>query len=294
MGGVVFCLSACVSAGGQGGVAIHIAAGMSKASLVVHAAETSKYPVPRYITGKFCEHLYFNVTNGMEAQILKNPTFGDYPFSTGQMSPDGLATFHYEPEQIARAIRGDAGRWGWPQGEVGEPGHLANAGAWHAGGPSSGRSRPARTPGLAGGRAQRVAAREPGQGIMQWTWLPLHRVRKFEVTLWVRSPNVDSLTVSLMGPDGQTCAKAAISPVTAEWRRFDGSLEVPAGLPDDKAYRLAVTADKPGQFVIDTMLLYPADHVNHADPDVIRLPEGVAAADPALARRQLRQQVSLA
>jgi alpha-N-arabinofuranosidase len=241
-----------------------------KAALVVHAGEAGKYPVPRYITGKFCEHLYFNVTNGMEAQILKNPTFDDYPFSTGQFTPDGLATFHYEPDQIARAIRGEAGRWGWTPTEAENlvTSRMQGLACWWA---KLGRVETSPDTGLAGGRAQRIASRQPGQGIMQWMWLPLHRVRKFEVALWVRSPNVDSLTVTLMGPEGLTCATAAISPVTAEWRKFDGSLEVPAGLPGDRPYRLALTADKAGQFVIDTMLLYPADHVNHADPDVIRL-----------------------
>ncbi len=240
-----------------------------KASLVVHAAQASRYPVPRYITGKFCEHLYFNVTNGMEAQILKNPTFSDYPFSTGEMSPDGIATFHFERERITRAVRGDAGRWGWPQSELDNLVRSRNEAlaCWWA---KLGPVETSPDTGLAGGRAQRVATREPGQGIMQWTWLPLHRIRKFEATLWVRSPNVDSLTVSLAGPDGNQCAKAVLSPVTAEWRKLGATLEVPAGLPDDKAYRFAVTAEKAGQFVIDAALLYPADHVNGADPDVIR------------------------
>jgi len=241
----------------------------SKASLVVRAAEASKYPVPRFITGKFCEHLYFNVTHGMEAQILKNPTFSDYPFSTGEMSPDGVATFHFERERIARAIRGDAGRWGWPQSDLDNLVNSRNEAlaCWWV---KLGPVETSPDTGLAGGRAQRVATREPGQGIMQWTWLPLHRVRKFEVALWVRSPNVDSLTVSFAGPDGKECAKAAMSPVTAEWRKLGATLEVPAGLPDDKAYKFAVTADKAGQLVIDTVVLYPADHVSRADPDVIR------------------------
>src|SRR3974390_570676 len=73
---------------------------VEKASLVVHMDQKSPYLVPRFITGKFCEHLYFNVTNGMDAQILKNPTFADYPFSTGETSPDGIATFHYRQEDI--------------------------------------------------------------------------------------------------------------------------------------------------------------------------------------------------
>ena len=240
-----------------------------KASLVIYAAEASKYPVPRYITGKFCEHLYFNVTNGMEAQILKNPTFSDYPFSTGQASPDGIATFHYERERIARATRGEADRWGWPQADVDNLVNSRNEAlaCWWA---KLGPVETSPDTGLAGGRAQRVATREPGQGIMQWTWLPLHRVRRFEVALWVRSPNLDSLTVSLTGPDGNQCAKAAMPAVTAEWCKLGATLEVPANLPDDKAYKFAVTADKAGQFVIDTAMLYPSDHVNGADPDVIR------------------------
>ncbi|HNS20864.1 MAG TPA: alpha-L-arabinofuranosidase C-terminal domain-containing protein [Sedimentisphaerales bacterium] len=46
----------------------------------------------------------------MEAQILRSPTFSDYPFSMGQLSPDGIATFHFARDEIARAIRNDAVR----------------------------------------------------------------------------------------------------------------------------------------------------------------------------------------
>ncbi len=265
----LLCLSADAAPGAGESSGSQVTAPGSRASLIVYAADKSGYSVPRYITGKFCEHLYFNVTNGMEAQILKNPTFSDYPFSTGQTTPDGVATFHYDREQIARAIRGDADRWGWPRSDLENLVNSRNEAlaCWWA---KLGPVETSPDTGLAGGRAQRITAREAGQGIMQWTWLPLHRVRKFEVTLWVRSPNIDSLTVSLCGSDGKVCATASISPVTGEWRKLDTTLEVPAGLPNDKPYKFTVTADKRGQFVIDTVLLYPADHINRADPDVIR------------------------
>lgn len=240
-----------------------------KATLVVHTDQKSAYPVPRFITGKFCEHLYFNVTNGMDAQILKNPAFADYPFSTGQMSPDGIATFHYSTQEIARAIRSEAGRWGWPASEV--DGLIKSreeaVACWWA---KLGDVQASPDTGPYGGRAQRVAVRAPGQGLMQWTWLPLHRVRKYEVELWVRAPDLDTLTVALFGPNGDICVKQAIPSVGTDWRKFSASLEVPANLPADKAYRFAVTADKPGQFVISRILLLPADHINGADPDVIR------------------------
>ncbi len=242
---------------------------VEKASLVVHAVQKSPYPVPRFLTGKFCEHLYFNVTNGMDAQILKNPTFSDYPFSTGQMSPDGVATFHYGRDEIARAIRGDAGRWGWPTSDIEGLIKSRNeaVACWWA---KLGEVEASPDTGPYGGRAQRIATRAAGQGLFQWTWLPLHRIRKYDVQLWVRAPDLKALTVTFFGPDGDVCAKQTIQPVTADWQRLDASLAIPAGLPDDKAYRFAITADRPGQFVIDRVLLLPADHINRADPDVIR------------------------
>jgi len=242
---------------------------VESASLVVHAGQKSPYNVPRFITGKFCEHLYFNVTNGMDAQILKNPTFSDYPFSTGQMSPDGVATFYYSEQDIARAIRGDAERWGWPTSDIDSLIRSRNeaVACWWA---KLGDVQASPDTGPYGGRAQRLAARGSGQGLMQWTWLPLHRIRKYDVQLWVRSPDLESLTVTFFGPDGNACAKQTIQPVTTKWRKLGASLEIPANQPADKAYRFALTTDKPGQFVISRILLLPADHINRADPDVIR------------------------
>src|SRR5262245_29699575 len=56
----------------------------TKAVLRVHGDRRLKYPISRYLTGKFCEHLHNNVINGMEAQILRNPTFADYQFRRGE------------------------------------------------------------------------------------------------------------------------------------------------------------------------------------------------------------------
>jgi hypothetical protein len=206
---------------------------VEEASLVVHADQKSAYPVPRFVTGKFCEHLYFNVTNGMDAQILKNPTFCDYPFSTGQISPDGVATFHYSRDEIARAIRGDAERWGWPTSDIDGLVKSRNeaVACWWA---KLGDVQASPDTGPYGGRAQRIAARASGQGIMQWTWLPLHRIRKYDAQLWVRSPDLDTLTVTIFGPDGPVCAKQAVQPISTEWQRLSASLEIPAGQPAGK------------------------------------------------------------
>jgi len=241
-----------------------------KASLTIYAAEKSEYPIPRNITGKFCEHLYFNITNGMDAQILRNPTFSDYPFRTGQESPDGVATFHYERQQIESNIRNSARRWGWPQTDINgliKSRNEALACFWTKLGPVE--TSPDTGP--YGGRAQRVQTRAAGQGIAQWTWLPLHRIRKYVFEMWVRSPDIDSLKVAFYEPGGtKVCAETTISNVTTNWLKFEGHLAIPNNLPEDKAYKFAVVSNKSGQFVIERILLYPADHINRADPDVIR------------------------
>src|SRR6266576_7025023 len=77
----------------------------SRAALRVWVHERAANPIPKYITGKFAEHLGANIYNGMDAQILRNPTFADYPFSTGQMSPDGITQFHSDDQAISRELR---------------------------------------------------------------------------------------------------------------------------------------------------------------------------------------------
>jgi len=257
---LLICLGICRANGSATG---------EKASLVIYAAEKSPYPIPRNITGKFCEHLYFNITNGMDAQILRNPTFSDYPFRTGQNSPDGIATFHFDRKEIESNIRNSAGRWGWPETEIDgliSSRNEALACCWTKLGPVE--TSP--DTGSYGGRAQRIRTRAAGQGIAQWTWLPLHRIRQYEFEMWVRSPDLDTLKVVFFRPDGtEICAERIISNVTTNWQRLEGRLRIPDKLPEDKAYKFAVIADKPGQFVIERILLYPTDHINRADPDVI-------------------------
>ncbi len=64
----------------------------ARAELRVRAGRRSPHAIPRYITGKFAEHLGANIYHGMDAQVLRNPTLADWPFWTGQMTPDGVTS----------------------------------------------------------------------------------------------------------------------------------------------------------------------------------------------------------
>ena len=91
---------------------------VSTASIQVFVDQPSSFTIPKYITGKFCEHLHWNIYNGMDAQILRNPTFADFSFATGGQSPDGYLKIQMDEAEIGNALRRDARRFGFPESEL--------------------------------------------------------------------------------------------------------------------------------------------------------------------------------
>jgi alpha-N-arabinofuranosidase len=245
----------------------------AQATLRVRAAQRSPHLISKYITGKFCEHLGFNVYNGMDAQILRNPTFADYPFWTGQMTPDGVTKFQCEDDRISQELRRLATRFGWPAKELeGLVAARADGLAcfWSRVGSREAVEVSPDT-GPSGGRAQRVRVHSAGEGIGQWTPLPLLRARSYEFELFARSPDIATLRVALWAAGAQgPAALAKVEGLSREWRNFRGQVQMPPGLPADGVYRLEITADSPGQFVIRYALLRPSDHLKGADPDVVQ------------------------
>jgi alpha-N-arabinofuranosidase len=245
-----------------------------EATLVIHAAELASYPIPRNLTGKFCEHLGANIYNGMDAQVLRNPTFADYPFATGQTTPDGLVTFQFGREQIEAELRRQALRCGWPEEEVPELFSGRRDGLacfWSRAGP---REAVLVSPdaGPQGGRAQRIQFTSGGGGIKQWTWLPLHRTRQYEFELLARSPGLTALDLSL-APQGQPAARvqATLSGLSTEWRKLTGTLALAEDSRPNAPCCLVLSSQSAGQLVIGHLFLRPADHLGGADPDVVRL-----------------------
>ncbi len=246
----------------------------SRATVRVRAGERSPHPIPRFITGKFAEHLWANIYNGMDAQILRNPTFADWPFGTGQMTPDGVAKFHSDDEKCLQELRRQASRAGWPESELDQLVRARGDGLacfWTREGPAD-AVQPSPDTGPHGGRAQRVQVKSAGQGLAQWTWLPLHRVRRYELEIFARSPDITALSLSLTAPGaGKSAAAATVPGLSPKWRKLMTTLEVDPASPTDAAYKLALSANSPGQMIVGHIFLRPADHLHGADPDVVRL-----------------------
>lgn len=248
--------------------------------LRIDASRRSSHPVNPFLFGKFCEHLGSNIYNGMEAQILRNPTFGKWAFGCGGDHINGGAKFEHDFERIAENVKRRAERTALPDpAPVLEAYEDGCAFHWQRIGP---REEVVFSPdaGPYGARAQRIevkkASAKHAAGIGQWTHLPLHRVRTFEFRIVGRSAGPVQLTLGIapMDKDGHPVAAAASANValSREWTTQKGALDITgnANIEPGGLFFFSVSVDEPANVVLDRVLLYPADHVNFADPDVIR------------------------
>jgi len=268
---------------------VTVAPSPGAARLRIDASVRSEIPISRRLTGKFCEHLGSNIYNGMCAQILVNSTFAAWPFGAhGEDPPDGGRAFESDPRRIETGVRNMAVGFGLPEAAAGDLCRDYRDGlafGWlREKGTRGGAVVVSPDAGKHGGRAQRVEV-EPGGGIAQYLYLPLHRVRKYRFELLIRSPDLEGLDVVLYGAGGRELCRAAAAGLGTEWEAVEGELTVPAGGAeagspgarppaggplDHALHRLALTSAKAGRFVVDRFLLWPDDHIEVADPDVVR------------------------
>jgi len=297
---------------GNGELFEHIPAAEGQGATVwIDPAARSAYRVSPMLLGKFCEHLGSNIYHGMEAQILFNPTFGQWSFTAsgpGISRPDGGVAFEADKTRIAGQARHYSERMGLHDAEL----LLRDLDAGCAfGWVRLGEGEVVRTSpdvGPHGDRAQRIEILGDGSGarlgIAQRTYLPLHRTPGFTFRMvgraHIRSTQgrgrrpaptgwrgrgqaqgrayepvrvtLSIAPVDAEGEAGATLASAEIG-LRQEWGTRDGMLEIPAEAALDPAgvFQVSLTAPQGANLVVDRLLLYPDDHVGHADPDVIRM-----------------------
>ncbi len=229
------------------------------ASLDVYADQRADRPIDRRLFGKFTEHLGRNVYGGLWAQILQNPGFEpDDVFG----HTDGIRTWVSGVLRPSHGpIRPEALRaiplWWGPFG-AGDFTAALDAKAFNSRGRLKLEVRALRT-GLV--------------GVAQPLYLPVHRVRRFELSLAARGSAPSGITMQLLRADGERelLCTAQIENISDEWTKHAASLEVPAGaLQAGELAILALGLAGPGTVYLDQAFLFPADHVDGFDPDVIR------------------------
>ena len=245
------------------------------AFLTINAGIRSPHTVNPWLYGKFCEHLGTNIYHGMEAQILFNCTFGKWRFSVGDSHPDGGVCEESDRERISRRIKDRAAQAGWPDATPVIDGYLdGSAYGWFCVGAKQ-DVRLSPDIGPHGDRAQRIevlrSESERPHGVGSWTYLPLHRTRKFDFRIVARAVEQTTVTLSITSVNGEGDPTHTSIRLEQDWETFTGHLELPDNASPDALYQFAVTADVSAHFVLDRILLYPADHVSGADPEIIHL-----------------------
>lgn len=218
--------------------------------------------VSRRLFGKFTEHLGTNVYEGMWAQLCANPEFAP-------------ASRWPKPQDATRLISIFAKGRSMPELEQGPKQGLAPL--WAGEGVES-----AEVVTVDGRDVQQVTALAAGAAIRTPMFLPLHRVRKYELSLKARNVTGGAgvgpagakadATVSLQTIDGTVLAEKAL-PLTSEWTVVKVVLEVPAAHDHKPGRPYALAISTPGSSTVQLrrVLLFPADHVDGWDVEVVDL-----------------------
>jgi len=245
----------------------------ARAEVSVDLSRRAGQPIGPLLYGKFCEHLGSNIYNGMDAQILRNPTFGRWAFAAGDDTIDGGAATLRDPDSIRSAVRAQARRLGlseaqalWEAYESGGAYHWQRVGA-------AGAVRLSPDVAPSGSRAQRVEVLGERGGIGQWTYLPAHRTREYEFRVLARAASRATLRLGIAAPGADGCAGPELDgqdvTVGPDWTAATGRLTIGDATPADAPYFVSMTAGPGTNVVVSRLLLWPSDHVHGADPDVI-------------------------
>lgn len=210
-------------------------------------------PISRRLFGKFTEHLHRNVYHGMWAQVVRNTGFENW---TCFFSDDG----RLERERKRAA---DAGK-PWPAGL---------AAHWVAEGEGDVVYK-LDADCVNSASSQHVAIAKltgPAVGVRQEeVWLPAHRVADYEVSVWVRARGITTLTITVR--DGErVVGRTSVSDVSWSWSQRRVRLRLAGGVVKGTPLSISVTADRVGEFWLDHLLIFPADHIHGFDRDVVSL-----------------------
>lgn len=239
----------------------------AESRIAIWPREKADRPVSRLLYGKFTEHLWRNIYHGMWAQVLVNPGFEDWRWfgRNRREALDRADGFSFRMERLVRSESLErAVAIGWLPFGGEKVDYALDKDAVHAE-----QSQAVKTdlpPGKEG-------------GIVQAIFLPLHRQGAYTVSLHAKGETVESGLRVLVTPwidRKRILASGRITGITQSWRPYTLTLKLPrAGAPDgpEKGEPLALFLALSGKSRVnlDQVFLFPRDHVNGFDCDVVRL-----------------------
>ncbi|HID23416.1 MAG TPA: hypothetical protein EYP14_13600 [Planctomycetaceae bacterium] len=109
--------------------------------------------------------------------------------------------------------------------------------------------------------------------VWQPVFLPLHRQSAYEWSIWVRSEKATQLTVRLRSAaDGNVHAEQNVAIAPAQWKKYAGRLKLSGeATAYDEPLHWEIELTGPATVWIDQCLLFPVDHQDGWDPEIVRL-----------------------
>jgi alpha-N-arabinofuranosidase len=224
------------------------------ARIEIDATQVAAYRIPRTIYGTFLEPILQSIYGGLWAQVVTNPSFEENLWSLAELR----RMAEREPALIRASELGLPAPWeplDQAQGSRYEPrwGDAANA------------SRSLLVMALPGGET----------GVRQALYLPVHRVPRYQGSLYAKHLDGPArITVSLRRRNKaeETFASSSVGLQGGEWRRYEFALEIPPGkLARLEPCDLVIAMTGETRVLLDQAFLFPADHVERMDPEMIEL-----------------------
>ncbi|HOZ49096.1 MAG TPA: alpha-L-arabinofuranosidase C-terminal domain-containing protein [Candidatus Hydrogenedentes bacterium] len=224
-----------------------VCAALSATTIDVDVSKRESTPVPREFFGQFGEHLGYNLYGGQWAQLLRNPSFEGYDLYACEV--DGAKAKLGLPEIDAGRELGLACYW-LPEGDAAyalDPENPFNSNV-----------------------SQRIKVTLRG-GVRTPLMLPLHRVRTYDLSFYARTTAATPAYVEMRDAAGKALANASLRVDGEAWTRCAVRLDVAEGPGPGDLCWLAIKFVDPVTVWLDHAELFPVDHVNGQDPDVVRL-----------------------
>lgn len=226
----------------------------SEALIEIDAGQRAAYRIPRTIFGTFLEPIGRAIYGGLWAQVLENPSFEEALWSVQNLQrlieenpalerASGLGLpVPWEPLDYAQGWRYEP-RWG----------EAANS-----------------------SRSLLIMAL-PGKetGVRQKVYLPVHRILRYTGSLWARhvsGPAEIEVSIRRRNDPAAVFARSALRLSGTQWARHEFSLELQRGRIEPlEPVDFVIALRDEGRAFVDQALLFPADHVDGMEPEMIEL-----------------------
>ena len=224
------------------------------AVIAIDASKTASYKIPRTIYGTFLEPIGRSIYGGLWAQILENPSFEDNLWNADQIR-----------RQIEREpALGAASRLGLPL-------------PWEPLDSKQGSRYEPRWGDAANSFRSLLVMALPGKqsGVRQQVYLPVHRVLRYTGSFYARhlsGPAEVGVSLRRRNQLESTLARAGVQLTGSGWARYEFALELERGqLPPLEPADFAIALRDEARALIDQVFLFPADHLEGMDPEMIAL-----------------------